>query len=103
MFCLLRFRFGPYFVQPVIAGLEPDGRPYICGMDSIGAIETAKDFMVAGTATESLLGICESLWKPNMVSGLRGMGGLRANRAGLTPAAMPLLTPLSHISTQGRP
>lgn len=30
-------RFGPYFCQPVIAGLEPDGTPYLCGMDSIGA------------------------------------------------------------------
>jgi len=59
-------RFGSYFCQPVIAGLEPDGTPYLCGMDSIGAIETAKDFMIAGTATDSLLGICESLWQPDM-------------------------------------
>ncbi|EFN58025.1 hypothetical protein CHLNCDRAFT_48590 [Chlorella variabilis] len=59
-------RFGPYFCQPVIAGLEPDGSPYLCGMDSIGAQETAKDFMVAGTATDSLLGICESLWRPDL-------------------------------------
>ncbi|PSC71517.1 proteasome subunit beta type-3-A [Micractinium conductrix] len=59
-------RFGPYFCQPVIAGLEPDGTPYLCGMDSIGAQETAKDFMVAGTATDSLLGICESLWRPDL-------------------------------------
>eukprot|EP00887_Chlorella_sp_A99_P002033 scaffold18.g2033.t1 len=59
-------RFGPYFCQPVIAGLEPDGTPYLCGMDSIGAIETAKDFMVAGTGNDSLLGICESLWRPDM-------------------------------------
>ena len=68
-------RFGPYFCQPVIAGLEADGTPYLCGMDSIGAIETAKDFMVAGTATESLLGVCESLWKPDMVRAAAGRGG----------------------------
>jgi 20S proteasome subunit beta 3 len=59
-------RFGSYFVSPVIAGLDLDGSPYLCGMDSIGAIETAKDFMVAGTATESLLGACESLWRPDL-------------------------------------
>lgn len=59
-------RFGPYFCSPVIAGLEPDGSTYLCGMDSIGAIETAKDFIVAGTANESLLGICESLWQPDL-------------------------------------
>lgn len=60
-------RFGPYFAQPVIAGLEADGSVYLAGTDSIGAIETAKDFMVGGTAPESLLGICESFWKPDMV------------------------------------
>ncbi|KDD73458.1 proteasome subunit protein, partial [Helicosporidium sp. ATCC 50920] len=63
---LYSHRFGSYFCQPVIAGLQADGVPYLCGMDSIGAIETAKDFMVAGTSPDSLLGICESLWKPGM-------------------------------------
>ena len=60
-------RFGPYFVSPVIAGLEKDGTPYLAGTDSIGAIETAKDFMLAGTAPESLYGMCESMWRPDMV------------------------------------
>jgi 20S proteasome subunit beta 3 len=35
-------RFGSYFCQPVIAGLGKEGQPYLCGMDSIGAMETAK-------------------------------------------------------------
>ena len=61
------YRFGPYFVSPVIAGLEKDLTPYLAGTDSIGAIETAKDFMVAGTAPDSLLGMCESMWRPDMV------------------------------------
>lgn len=60
--------FGPYFVSPVIAGLQPDLTPYLAGTDSIGAIETAKDFMVAGTAPDSLLGMCESMWRPDMVT-----------------------------------
>lgn len=59
-------RFGPYFAGPIIAGLEEDGTPYLCGMDSIGAMETAKDFMVQGTAPESLYGMCESMWRPDM-------------------------------------
>jgi 20S proteasome subunit beta 3 len=59
-------RFGPYFASPVIAGLEPDGTPYLCGMDSIGAMDVAKDFMVSGTAPESLYGMCESMWKADM-------------------------------------
>lgn len=59
-------------------------------MDSIGAQETAKDFMVAGTATDSLLGICESLWRPDLVS--RAPGGGMAGRClswGLTPWGLP--------------
>jgi 20S proteasome subunit beta 3 len=59
-------RFGPYFVSPVVAGLGEDGAPYLAGMDSIGAIETANDFMVAGTAPDSLYGMCESMWRPDM-------------------------------------
>jgi len=59
-------RFGPYFCQPVIAGLGEDDKPFICTMDSIGAKELAKDFVVAGTAAESLYGACESMYKPDM-------------------------------------
>lgn len=41
-------RFGSYFASPVIAGLDDNNVPYLCGTDSIGAMETAKDFMLAG-------------------------------------------------------
>lgn len=41
-------RFGPYYVDPVIAGLEEDGTPVLGTMDSIGARELAKDFVIAG-------------------------------------------------------
>ncbi|KAL9255158.1 Xyloglucan galactosyltransferase XLT2-like protein [Drosera capensis] len=59
-------RFGPYFCQPVIAGLGDDDKPFICTMDSIGAKELAKDFVVAGTSSESLYGACEAMFKPDM-------------------------------------
>lgn len=59
-------RFGPYYVQPIIAGLEPDGTPHLAGMDSIGAMETSQEFQVAGTMPEALTGMCESMWKPDM-------------------------------------
>ncbi|CAN6472550.1 unnamed protein product [Victoria cruziana] len=59
-------RFGPYFCQPVIAGLGDDDKPFICTMDSIGAKELAKDFVVAGTSSESLYGACESMYRPDM-------------------------------------
>ena len=61
------FRFGPYFTEPVIAGLQKDGEPFICSMDYIGCINFAKDFVVAGTASTQLYGMCESLWEPEMV------------------------------------
>merc|ERR1712137_199490 len=59
-------RFGPFFCSPVIAGLEDDGKAYLCGMDTIGAMETADDFMVAGTAPDSLYGMCESMWRKDL-------------------------------------
>jgi 20S proteasome alpha/beta subunit len=60
-------RFGPYFTAPVVAGLQKDGEPFICSMDYIGCINFAKDFVVAGTASTQLYGMCESLWEPDMV------------------------------------
>jgi 20S proteasome subunit beta 3 len=65
-------RFGPYYSEPVIAGLDEkaDGKfePFICSMDLIGCINFAKDFVVSGTAAPNLYGMCESLWEPNLVS-----------------------------------
>ncbi|XP_057773426.1 proteasome subunit beta type-3-B-like [Salvia miltiorrhiza] len=58
--------FTPRHWQPVIAGLGDDGKPFICTMDSIGAKELAKDFVVSGSAFESLYGACESMFKPDM-------------------------------------
>jgi hypothetical protein len=31
------YRFGPYFCEPIIAGLNEDGTPFICTTDLIGA------------------------------------------------------------------
>ncbi|CAI5477113.1 unnamed protein product [Closterium sp. Yama58-4] len=59
-------RFGPYFIEPVIAGLEDDGTPFICATDLIGAYEECPEFGVAGTADESLFGACESYWQPGL-------------------------------------
>eukprot|EP00298_Acanthocystis_sp_HF-20_P007815 c17305_g2_i5.p1 GENE.c17305_g2_i5~~c17305_g2_i5.p1 ORF type:complete len:206 (-),score=84.66 c17305_g2_i5:23-640(-) len=60
-------RFSPYFVEPVIAGLEgPNNTPFISATDLIGAPVFADDFAVAGTNIESLYGACESFYKPDM-------------------------------------
>jgi len=61
-------RFGPYFVSPVVAGInQTSGKPFICGFDSIGCIDFAKDFIVSGTASDQLFGMCEGLWEPDLV------------------------------------
>lgn len=60
-------RFGPYFVGPIVAGLESKtNKPFVCGFDLIGCIDFAKDFIVSGTATDQLYGMCESLYEPNL-------------------------------------
>nr|AAT09074.1 proteasome beta subunit [Bigelowiella natans] len=59
-------RFGPYFVEPVVAGLDAKEGPFIAAMDLIGAPVFAKDFVVSGTTSDELYGVCEAFWKPNM-------------------------------------
>ncbi|PQP92514.1 proteasome subunit beta type-3-A [Prunus yedoensis var. nudiflora] len=65
----LKFSFLEQFDnEPVIAGLGDEDKPFFCTMDSTGAKEPAKDFVVAGTASESLMVLvrqCSSLrWEP---------------------------------------
>ena len=61
-------RFGPYFVEPIIAGLHPKTfTPYVASMDLIGCPMETEDFAVSGTCSEQMFGICESLWQPDMV------------------------------------
>lgn len=60
-------RFGPYFVEPIVAGLDPiTYEPFICNMDLIGCLSLPGDFVVGGTCTEQLYGMCESLYEPDM-------------------------------------
>lgn len=62
----LACRFGPYFTEPVVAGLDAENKPYICAMDLIGAPVFTDDFVVAGTASENLYGMCEGLYRKDM-------------------------------------
>ena len=59
-------RFGPYFAEPIIAGLDAQGEPYLCAMDLLGAQQLAADFAVGGTASENLYGTCESMYRPDL-------------------------------------
>eukprot|EP00921_Rhytidocystis_pertsovi_P010540 GHVQ01016956.1.p1 GENE.GHVQ01016956.1~~GHVQ01016956.1.p1 ORF type:complete len:207 (+),score=29.71 GHVQ01016956.1:659-1279(+) len=59
-------RFAPFFVAPVVAGLDEKNNPVLTAFDFIGADCKAKDFVVNGTCSEQLYGVCESFWKPDM-------------------------------------
>lgn len=59
-------RFGPYFIEPVIAGIDPEGTPFVASCDLIGCPMVAKDFAVSGTCSEQMYGMCENLWTENM-------------------------------------
>ncbi|EMG47552.1 PUP3 Proteasome subunit beta type-3 [Candida maltosa Xu316] len=60
-------RFGPWFVSPIVAGLNSKtNKPFVCGFDSIGCIDFSHDFIVSGTASDQLYGMCESLYEPDL-------------------------------------
>lgn len=64
---LYEHRFGPYFIEPVIAGLDPKTNvPFVCAFDLIGCQNEPDDFVVGGTCEEQLYGMCEALYKPDM-------------------------------------
>nr|QBH73439.1 proteasome subunit beta type protein [Aphelinus abdominalis] len=60
-------RFGPYFVEPLIAGLDPiTHEPAVYTMDLIGCTTQPEDFVVGGTSSEQLYGMCEALFEPDL-------------------------------------
>ncbi|EGG23836.1 proteasome subunit beta type 3 [Cavenderia fasciculata] len=59
-------RFGPYFTEPVICGLDTQDKPFISGMDLIGASVYTEDFLLVGTMTPAMYGLCETLYKKDM-------------------------------------
>ena len=65
---LYEHRWGPYFVNPIVIGLDKseDFKPHIATYDSIGCLTESGDFQVAGTSTELLYGTCEAFYKENM-------------------------------------
>ena len=66
----VRYRFGPFFVSPVIAGFDKisdtEYKPVVVTYDSIGCYQNSHSFEVAGTGSDLLYGCCEAFYKPNM-------------------------------------
>ena len=77
-------RQSPYFVEPIVAGLErvamlrgqSDGphqetprygyRPFLCSHDVIGAQSKSHSFVCSGVASKSMHGTAEALWQPDL-------------------------------------
>jgi len=60
-------RFGPYFIEPVIAALDPKtNEPWLSSFDSIGCEETSKNFLCCGTGSEQAFGCCEAFWEQDL-------------------------------------
>ena len=58
-------RTSPLFTTPIVAGICSNGKPYICGMDSLGCMSEPGSFVAAGTAENNLIGLCEALYRPD--------------------------------------
>jgi 20S proteasome subunit beta 3 len=65
---LYEHRWGPYFVNPIVVGLDvtDNYKPYVATYDSIGCLTQSGEFQVAGTSNELLYGTCEAFYKENM-------------------------------------
>jgi len=60
-------RFGPYYIEPIVAGIDDKtGETFISCMDVLGSMGQPEDFVVGGTCEEQLVGMCETLWEPNL-------------------------------------
>ena len=60
-------RFGPYFIEPVVAGIDPiTSKPFVASCDLIGCPMEPEDFVVVGTCASQMYGMCEVLWRPDM-------------------------------------
>lgn len=66
-----------------MAGLKEDKTPFISAFDLIGAPVITDDFVVGGTCTNNLYGMCESFYRPNMVRGaIRTLTGHTRSKSG---------------------
>jgi 20S proteasome subunit beta 3 len=56
----------PFAVEPIVVALHPHTQePFLCSMDSIGALSRAAHVVAAGPSA-TLLGVAEALWRPHL-------------------------------------
>ena len=78
-------RFGPFFVEPIVAGIDPATKePFICSMDLIGCKTLPEDFVVGGTSDDQLYGMF------GFASPLSRRGSLFCRILNVSPSFFPL-------------
>eukprot|EP01031_Cornospumella_fuschlensis_P031065 gene31065-37545_t len=55
-----------FHLSPIIAGFDCNDSPYLCSMDSLGAVTVTDSYVVSGTASNQLHALCESLYVPGL-------------------------------------
>lgn len=66
---LFSHRFGPFFVEPIVAGFDTKtNKPYLATMDLIGCVTETDEFALAGTCGEQMYGMSEALWQPDLTA-----------------------------------
>ena len=63
---LYAHRFGPYYVQPIVAGMRTNGKTFLCDMDLIGFSMPRNTYIAVGSCEDQLNGMLESVWRENM-------------------------------------
>ena len=64
---LYEHRFGPFFVTPMVVGIQ-NGKAVVCTYDSIGTQSTTETFLVGGTASKNFYTLCEAYYRDNLSS-----------------------------------
>jgi 20S proteasome subunit beta 3 len=63
---LYEHRFGPFFVNPLVVGLEDDGEAIVYNYDSIGCQSFTANYATVGTAEGNFSAMCESYWNESL-------------------------------------
>lgn len=53
-------------LAPIIAGFDKSNAPFLCSMDSLGAVTVTDSYVVSGTSSSQLHALCESLYVPGL-------------------------------------
>ncbi len=64
---LYEHRFGPFFVSPIVVGVQ-DSRAVLVTYDSIGNQTKSEKFAVGGTAGDNFYTLCESYYREGIKS-----------------------------------